>query len=49
VATRLRDWTLDKATSFSEYQQRDAQGGDETDQQFHLDLLDEELRAIAGW
>ncbi|CAH2916619.1 MAG: hypothetical protein CPSOU_2869 [uncultured Paraburkholderia sp.] len=47
VAARCRCSMRDKTSSWSEDQQRNTQGGHETNQQFHLNSFDE--RAVAGW
>jgi hypothetical protein len=50
VAARRRCSTSGKTASCSEYQQRNAQGGHETDQQFHLELLEEWRRwLVSDW
>ncbi|WP_165614407.1 hypothetical protein [Paraburkholderia ginsengiterrae] len=48
VAARWRGSASDKTLSCSEYQQRYEQSSHETNQQFHLELL-EEVSGLAGW
>jgi hypothetical protein len=50
VEARWRCSTSGKTASFSEYQQRNTEGGQKTDQQFHFELLEEWRRwLVSDW
>jgi hypothetical protein len=50
VAARRQCSTSCKTASCSEYQQRNTNGGQKTDQQFHLELLEEWRRwLVSDW